>query len=165
VPNIVFVPRCAIFPTPASEIARADVGTSDVVHLRHTACARRAAVPGKRILRGCFGLTPPEQKKNMPCRQPKRELPMSAPSSLSDNSRYEQACDQAIAMCDGNLRSTIKALIMANEYLETELEELQAAIAAGCVPARAYSSEVATGSRDESAKQKTGSSRASSSAA
>jgi hypothetical protein len=59
---------------------------------------------------------------------------MSAPSSLSDNSRYEQACDQAIAMCDGNLRSTIKALIMANEYLETELEELQAAIAAGCVP-------------------------------
>ncbi|MBR0756038.1 hypothetical protein JQ604_28020 [Bradyrhizobium jicamae] len=62
---------------------------------------------------------------------------MSAPSSLSDNSRYEQACDQAIAMCDGNLRSTIKALIMANEYLETELEELQAAISAGCVPARA----------------------------
>ena len=63
---------------------------------------------------------------------------MSAPSSLSDNSRYEQACDQAIAMCDGNLRSTIKALIMANEYLETELEELQAAIAAGCVPPASF---------------------------
>ena len=61
---------------------------------------------------------------------------MSAPPSLPDNSRYEQACDQAIAMCDGNLRSTIKALIMANEYLETELEELQAAISVGCVPAR-----------------------------
>ena len=76
---------------------------------------------------------------------------MSAPSSPSDNSRYEQACDQAIAMCDGNLRSTIKALIMANEYLETELEELQAAIAAGCVPARAFSSEVGTGSRQENA--------------
>ncbi|MET4385886.1 hypothetical protein ABIB73_001631 [Bradyrhizobium sp. F1.4.3] len=53
---------------------------------------------------------------------------------LFDNSHYEQACDQAIAMCDGNLRSTIKALIMANEYLETELEELQAAISAGCIP-------------------------------
>ena len=39
--------------------------------------------------------------------------------------RYEQACDQAIAMCDGNLRSTIKALIMVNEYLEIELSELQ----------------------------------------
>jgi hypothetical protein len=51
-----------------------------------------------------------------------------------DNSHYEQACDQAIAMCDGNLRSTIKALIMANEYLEVELAELQAAISSGCVP-------------------------------
>ncbi|QAU45128.1 hypothetical protein [Bradyrhizobium guangzhouense] len=58
---------------------------------------------------------------------------MSVPAPL-DNSRYEQACDQAIAMCDGNLRSTIKALIMANEYLEAELEELQAAVTAGCIP-------------------------------
>jgi hypothetical protein len=61
---------------------------------------------------------------------------MSVTPILSDNSHYEQACDQAIAMCDGNLRSTIKALIMVNEYLETELEELQTAIAAGCAPAR-----------------------------
>jgi len=53
---------------------------------------------------------------------------MSEPSSLSDVDRYEQACDQAIAMCDGNLRSTIKALIMANEYLELELRELQVAV-------------------------------------
>jgi len=60
---------------------------------------------------------------------------MSERSAVPDVSRYEQACDQAIAMCDGNLRSTIKALIMANEYLEAELEELQAAITAGCVPA------------------------------
>ncbi|PSO21338.1 hypothetical protein [Bradyrhizobium sp. MOS003] len=56
-----------------------------------------------------------------------------SPAALLDNSHYEQACDQAIAMCDGNLRSTIKALIMANEYLEAELEELQAAISAGCI--------------------------------
>jgi hypothetical protein len=60
-------------------------------------------------------------------------MPMSATAPF-DNSHYEQACDQAIAMCDGNLRSTIKALIMANEYLEAELEELQAAISAGCIP-------------------------------
>jgi len=64
----------------------------------------------------------------------KPEFAMSTPSHLTDNSRYEQACDQAIAMCDGNLRSTIKALIMANEYLEAELQELQAAVAAGCAP-------------------------------
>jgi hypothetical protein len=52
----------------------------------------------------------------------------------SDNSHYERACDQAIAMCDGNLRSTIKALIMANEYLEIELFELRDAVASGCMP-------------------------------
>jgi hypothetical protein len=61
---------------------------------------------------------------------------MSESSSSPDVSRYEQACDQAIAMCDGNLRSTIKALIMANEYLESELRELQAAASAGHAPAR-----------------------------
>ena len=61
---------------------------------------------------------------------------MSEASSLSDISHYEQACDQAIAMCDGNMRSTIKALIMANEYLEAELQELQAAGSNDCAPAR-----------------------------
>jgi hypothetical protein len=56
---------------------------------------------------------------------------MSEPSSLSDASRYEQACDQAIAMCGGNLRGAIKALIMANEFLEHELQELQAVVSGG----------------------------------
>jgi hypothetical protein len=60
---------------------------------------------------------------------------MSAPAATSDIDHYEQACDQAIAMCDGNMRSTIKALIMANEYLEIELRELQAAVESGCAPA------------------------------
>jgi hypothetical protein len=61
---------------------------------------------------------------------------MSEASSLPDADRYELACDQAIAMCDGNLRSTIKALIMANEYLEVELRELQAAVSNELAPAR-----------------------------
>ena len=68
---------------------------------------------------------------------------MSASPTLSDNSHYERACDQAIAMCDGNLRSTIKALIMVNEYLEAELEELQTAVSAGCVPGKFARSNVA----------------------
>jgi hypothetical protein len=68
---------------------------------------------------------------------------MSEASSPSDVSRYEQACDQAIAMCDGNLRSTIKALIMANEYLESELLELQAAVLSGCAPVGTSSSDAA----------------------
>ena len=61
---------------------------------------------------------------------------MSEPALTTDTNRYERACDQAIAMCDGNLRSTIKALIMANEYLEAELAEWQAAVSSGCVSAR-----------------------------
>jgi hypothetical protein len=66
-------------------------------------------------------LDSPRTKEEHIVLPPAKESAMSAPPSLSDNSRYEQACDQAIAMCDGNLRSTIKALIMVNEYLETEL--------------------------------------------
>jgi hypothetical protein len=68
---------------------------------------------------------------------------MSKTSQLSDALRYEQACDQAIAMCDGNLRSTIKVLIMANEYLEAELLELQVAISCGCAPAGLSNSDAA----------------------
>ena len=68
---------------------------------------------------------------------------MSDASSLSNVSRYEQACDQAIAMCDGNLISTIKVLIMANEYLENELQELRAAISSGCAPAELSNSDAA----------------------
>ena len=56
-------------------------------------------------------------------------MPEAAPTT--DNDHYEQACSQAIAMCDGNLRSTIKALIMANEYLEAELQQLQAGVSNG----------------------------------
>jgi hypothetical protein len=60
---------------------------------------------------------------------------MSEFAAPSDTDRYEQACDQAIAMCDGNLRSTIKALIMANEYLEAEMQEIQMAVSTVCAPA------------------------------
>ena len=58
------------------------------------------------------------------------------PPALPETNHYEQACDQAIAMCDGNLRSTIKALIMANEYLEIELRELQMTASIVRTPAR-----------------------------
>ena len=37
-------------------------------------------------------------------------------------SRIEGAVDEAIAACGGNLRTTIRALILANEFLERELE-------------------------------------------
>jgi hypothetical protein len=53
---------------------------------------------------------------------------MAESAPLASNDHYEQACDQAIAMCGGNMRGAIKALIMANEYLEAELQELQAEV-------------------------------------
>jgi len=62
----------------------------------------------------------------------KAEFATSEPASLFDVSRYERACDEAIAMCDGNMRSTIKALIMGNEYLEAELQVLQATASIDC---------------------------------
>ena len=56
---------------------------------------------------------------------------MAESAPLATNDHYEQACDQAIAMCGGNLRGAIKALIMANEYLESELQELLAKLSRG----------------------------------
>ena len=50
---------------------------------------------------------------------------MPEPASFPFSPSYEQACDRLIAMCNGDPRSTIKALILANEYLETELSELR----------------------------------------
>jgi hypothetical protein len=50
---------------------------------------------------------------------------MPETASFPFSPSYEQACDRLIAMCNGDPRSTIKALILANEYLETELSELR----------------------------------------
>jgi hypothetical protein len=50
---------------------------------------------------------------------------MPEPASFPYSPSYEQACDRLIAMCNGDARSTIKALILANEYLEIELSELR----------------------------------------
>ena len=36
--------------------------------------------------------------------------------------RYEAAVDDAIATCNGDLRGALKALIIANEFLERDLE-------------------------------------------
>jgi hypothetical protein len=38
------------------------------------------------------------------------------------------AVDQAIAACDGDLRATVRALIVANNFLESEVSELMKAV-------------------------------------
>jgi uncharacterized protein (DUF1800 family) len=57
----------------------------------------------------------------------------SAQPQSEDDDGLEAAVDQAIAACGGNLRATIRALIVANEFLECEVGELMKAVA------RAYS--------------------------
>ncbi len=45
----------------------------------------------------------------------------------ADWDAYEAAIDDAIATCDGDLRGALKALIIANEHLERDLQEALAA--------------------------------------
>jgi hypothetical protein len=63
---------------------------------------------------------------------PEPDMPQSAaPNSRADADRLEAATDQAIAACGGNARDAVKALIVANEFLEAEMKELQAAVSNG----------------------------------
>jgi hypothetical protein len=49
----------------------------------------------------------------------------------SDTDQLAAAADQAIATCGGDVREAVKALIVANHFLETELEKLRAAVSTG----------------------------------
>ena len=49
----------------------------------------------------------------------------------SDTDQLEAPADQAIATCGGDAREAVKALIVANHFLETELEKLRAAVSTG----------------------------------
>ena len=54
---------------------------------------------------------------------------MSAyPNQRADDNELEAAVDEAIAACDGDLRATIRALIVANNFLESEVSELMKAV-------------------------------------
>jgi len=52
----------------------------------------------------------------------------SAKSHTEDDDGLEAAVDQAIAACGGDLRATVRALIVANEFLESEVSELMKAV-------------------------------------
>ena len=53
---------------------------------------------------------------------------MSARPEPEDDDGLEAAVDQAIAACGGNMRSTVRALVVANEFLENEVSELMKAV-------------------------------------
>jgi hypothetical protein len=50
------------------------------------------------------------------------------PAPAEEDNGLEAAVDQAIAACGGDMRSTIRALIVANQYLEDEAAELMKAV-------------------------------------
>jgi hypothetical protein len=52
----------------------------------------------------------------------------SSQSNLEEEDGLETSVDQAIATCGGDLRSTVRALIVANQYLESEISELMKAV-------------------------------------
>ncbi|MGY4365428.1 hypothetical protein ACVW1A_001493 [Bradyrhizobium sp. LB1.3] len=57
---------------------------------------------------------------------------MAAPeTSAPAPDDLEAAADQAIAACGGDAREAVKALIVANSFLEVQVDELRAAVSAG----------------------------------
>ncbi|MCF2525456.1 hypothetical protein [Bradyrhizobium sp. G127] len=49
---------------------------------------------------------------------------MFRPATQKDIDRYDRAVDSAIATCGGDIRGALKALIIANEFLEEELRQV-----------------------------------------
>jgi hypothetical protein len=52
----------------------------------------------------------------------------SDPHATAAEDDLEAAVDQAIAACGGDLRAAIRALIVANNFLESEVSELMKAV-------------------------------------
>jgi hypothetical protein len=48
-----------------------------------------------------------------------------------DTDAYEEAVDQAISACGGDMRATVKALLIANSYLEAELDSVIESVSNG----------------------------------
>ena len=59
---------------------------------------------------------------------------VSQPNEQDDD--LEAAVDQAIAVCDGDVRAAVRALIVANHFLETEVAELKKAVSHAYVRGR-----------------------------
>ena len=55
----------------------------------------------------------------------------SSPNPQSDADQLQVAADEAIAACGGDPREAVKALIVANHFVETELEKLRASVSTG----------------------------------
>ena len=55
-------------------------------------------------------------------------MPLSPQTASLEDGEPEAAVDEAIAACGGDLRAAIRALIVANNFLESEVSELMKAV-------------------------------------
>ena len=51
----------------------------------------------------------------------------------------DNAIDEIVATCNGDLRGALKALMLVNEQLEAELQQLHTAVAVGAATGRGSS--------------------------
>lgn len=73
--------------------------------------------------------------------------PVASPPAVD----LDVAADQAIVACGGDAREAVKALIVANSFLEAQVEELRASVSAGYSRGRSRSRAIArTGTTDMS---------------
>ncbi len=78
----------------------------------------------------------------MPALVIKREaasMSSSAERRAIGDGELEVAVDEAIAACSGDMRATIRALIVANNFLECEVSELMKAVSRAHVRGRFHS--------------------------
>jgi hypothetical protein len=57
-------------------------------------------------------------------------------ANVSQDDVLEAAVDQTIAACNGDMRATVRALILTNNFLECEMGELKKAISQAYVRRR-----------------------------
>jgi hypothetical protein len=58
-------------------------------------------------------------------------VPTASETSASEPVDLDVAADQAIAACGGDAREAVKALIVANGFLEVQLDELRTKVSTG----------------------------------
>jgi hypothetical protein len=64
--------------------------------------------------------------------------PLTVPSE-----ELEAAVDAVVTLCEGDQRAALRALVAANEYLNTEVERLQEMISKGYVRSRVGAAKAA----------------------
>jgi hypothetical protein len=72
-----------------------------------------------------------EQTENMIKWFSERQRAAMSSDRLPRQNPLEESADQAVAACGGDPREAVKALIVANDFLQAQVDELQASVSSG----------------------------------